>query len=111
MDITKMIEIFRQKLESQAVGIFSKTSDPALVEIMGHAELDYVIIDLEHGPNNIQTAQNLVRAEQVVGIFPIIRVKEDNLSVTGEAFDIGAGEAYKFRKSQRRKTLEALWIV
>ena len=91
MNITRMTEIFREKLKTRAVGIFSKTSDPAFIEVMGYAGLDYVIIDLEHGPNTIQTAQNLIRAAQVSGIFPIIRVKENCDSVMGEALDIGAG--------------------
>ena len=93
MNITQMTEIFREKLKTQAstVGIFSKTCDPAFIEVMGYAGLDYVIIDLEHGPNTIQTAQNLIRAAQISGIFPIIRVKENCESVMGEALDIGAG--------------------
>lgn len=91
MNITKMTEIFRNKLKTQAVGIFSKTCDPAFIEIMGYAGLDYVIIDLEHGPNTIQITQNLIRAAQVAEIFPIIRVKEGCESVMGEALDIGAG--------------------
>lgn len=91
MDITKMTDIFREKLKELAVGIFSKTCDPAFVEIMGYAGLDYVIIDLEHGPNTIQTAQNLIRAAQIGGVFPIVRVKENCESVMGEALDIGAG--------------------
>jgi len=91
MNITKMNEIFREKLQTRAVGIFSKTCDPAFIEVMGYAGMDYVIIDLEHGPNTIQTAQNLIRAAQISGIFPIIRTKENCESVMGEALDIGAG--------------------
>lgn len=91
MNITKMTENFREKLKTYAVGIFSKTSDPAFIEVMGYAGLDYVIIDLEHGPNTVQTAQNLIRAAQVSGIFPIVRVKEGCECVMGEALDIGAG--------------------
>jgi len=91
MNITKMTEIFREKLDKQVFGVFSKTSDPAFIEIMGHAGLDYVIIDLEHGPNSVQTAQNLVRAAQISGVFPIVRTKESCASVMCEALDIGAG--------------------
>ena len=91
MNMAEMTGIFREKLKVRAAGFFSKTSDPAFVEVMGHAGLDYVIIDLEHGPNTIQTAQNLIRAAQVAEIFPIVRVKEGCESVMGEALDIGAG--------------------
>ena len=69
---------FKSKLNGDGViGFFSKTAEPAFIEAMGYAGGDFVIIDLEHGPNTIQTAQNLVRAAEVSGIFPIIRVKED----------------------------------
>jgi 4-hydroxy-2-oxoheptanedioate aldolase len=91
MNMTQMTGIFKEKLKTRVAGIFSKTSDPAFIEVMGYAGLDYVIIDLEHGPNTIQTAQNLIRAAQVSGIFPIVRVKEGCESVMGEALDIGAG--------------------
>ena len=91
MNITKMTELFKEKLKTQAFGVFSKTSDPAFIEVMGYAGLDYVIIDLEHGPNNIQAAQNLIRAAQVSGVFPIVRTKENCTPVMCEALDIGAG--------------------
>jgi len=90
--ITKEIEIFKQKMKERAVlGPFAKTCDPALVEIMGYSGFDFVILDLEHGPNSVQTMQNLIRAAQIGGVFPIVRVKEEPLSVIGEVLDIGAG--------------------
>ncbi|MCL2159022.1 MAG: aldolase/citrate lyase family protein, partial [Oscillospiraceae bacterium] len=91
MDMAKMTETFRKKLATGVLGIFSKTSDPAFVEAAGYAGLDFIVIDLEHGPVTIQTAQNLIRAAQVAEIFPIIRAKEGESSVLGEALDIGAG--------------------
>jgi 4-hydroxy-2-oxoheptanedioate aldolase len=90
--ITNNIRNFRQKLKDDFVlGVFSKTSDPAFIEIMGHSGIDFVIIDLEHSPNSVQTVQNLIRAAEVAKIFPVVRVKEDNSSIIGEVLDIGAG--------------------
>lgn len=86
-----MIETFKKKLQDGVVGMFSKTEDPAILEAAGFAGADFVIIDLEHGPNTIRSAQNLVRAAQISGVFPIIRVKEESPSVMAEALDIGAG--------------------
>lgn len=86
-----MIEKFKNNLNDGVIGVFSKTEDPAFIEAMGYAGLDFVIIDLEHGPNNIQNIQNLIRAAQISGVFPIVRVKEENPSVMAEALDIGAG--------------------
>jgi 4-hydroxy-2-oxoheptanedioate aldolase len=86
-----MARKFRKKLHNETVlGLFSKTSDAAFIEAMGYGGFDFVIIDLEHGPNNLQTAQNLIRASEVSGIFPIVRVKEDNYSIIGDVLDIGA---------------------
>jgi len=82
---------FKKKLHRDFVlGLFSKTSDPGFIEVMGYAGFDFVIIDLEHGPNSVQSTQNLVRAAEIGGVLPIVRVKEDNWSVAGEVLDIGA---------------------
>lgn len=87
-----IIKNFKDKLNGDgAIGVFSKTCDPAFIETMGYAGADYVIIDLEHGPNSVQSVQNLIRGAQVAGIMPIVRVKESCASVMSEVLDIGAG--------------------
>ena len=88
----EIINRFKEKLKSDGVvGIFSKTCDPGFIETLGYAGADYVIIDLEHGPNSVQSVQNLIRGAQIAGIMPIVRVKESCASVMGEVLDIGAG--------------------
>ena len=88
----KIIKDFKKKLKGEGVvGVFFKTCDPAFIETMGYAGADYVIIDLEHGPNSVQSVQNLIRGAQVAGIMPIVRVKESCSSVMSEVLDIGAG--------------------
>ncbi len=83
---------FRQKMrDSFVLGPFCKSHDPALIEIAGAAGFDFVILDLEHGPNSVETLQNLLRAAQCAGVFPIVRVKEGNMQIIGEVLDIGAG--------------------
>lgn len=90
--LTKEIRLFRKKLKNGPVwGPFSKTEDPALIEAIGYAGFDFVIIDLEHGPNSIRSTQNLIRAAQISGLFPIVRVKESLTNYIGEVLDIGAG--------------------
>ena len=66
--------IFINKLKSQAtIGMFMKTTEPAFIEIAGYAGLDFVIIDMEHGPVSTLELQNNIRAAEVSGIFPIVR--------------------------------------
>jgi len=100
---------FKKKLNGRAVfGPFSKISDPAVIEVMGYAGFDFVIIDLEHGPNSVQTVQNLVRAAEVANLFPIVRVKENLFSVIGEVLDIGAGGIQVPQIISARKAQEAI---
>lgn len=90
--ITARIKAFRDTIHRRSViGPFSKTSDPAFIEVMGYAGFDFVILDLEHSPNSVQTLQNLIRAAQISNVFPIVRVKEQPRSMIGEVLDIGAG--------------------
>lgn len=92
INMYNIISEFKSKLKNEGVvGVFCKTCDPAFIEVLGHAGVDYVIIDLEHGPNSIQNVQDLIRAAQVTGILPVVRAKESYESVMNEALDIGAG--------------------
>jgi 4-hydroxy-2-oxoheptanedioate aldolase len=90
--LADMVAAFRESLGRRVVlGPFSKSSDPAFVEVVGHAGFDFVVLDLEHGPNTVLSLQNLIRAAQVSGVLPIVRVKEDVPSLIGEVLDVGAG--------------------
>lgn len=71
-------------------GPFLKFTDPAVVEIMGFAGFDFVIIDEEHGPISIENSQNLIRAAESVKITPIIRVGNNDEVLILRALDIGA---------------------
>ena len=71
-------------------GPFLKFTDPAVVEIMGFAGFDFVIIDAEHGPISMENAQNMIRAAESVNITPIIRVGNNEESFILRALDIGA---------------------
>ncbi|WP_140938298.1 HpcH/HpaI aldolase family protein [Sphingobacterium lumbrici] len=82
--------IEKMKRGQAVLGPFSKTSDPAVIEAMGYAGFDFIIIDLEHGPNTILNAQNLVRGAQLTGTFPVIRVADNSAVDIGKALDIGA---------------------
>lgn len=93
----------RQKLYSGQVvfGPFLKLSDPAIVEIAGHAGFDFVIIDTEHGPASIETTQHLIRAAENVGIAPIVRVTENNPGLILRVLDVGACGVQVPQVSQR----------
>lgn len=89
---SEMVSGFRRKICDGAVyGPFSKTSDAGMIEAMGYAGFDFVILDMEHGPNGIETMGGLIRAAEISGVFPIVRVGEGDAGAIGRALDIGAG--------------------
>jgi len=99
-----------RKLISQrsVVGTFSKSQDPAFIEIIGHAGFDFVVLDLEHGPNTVLSLQNLIRAAEVTDLVPIVRVKEDTPSLISEVLDVGAAGIQVPKISSSKEAEEVL---
>jgi len=63
---------------------------PVLAEIIGHAGFDFVVVDCEVLSINPETVENMVRAAEVAGAVPIIKLKsEDPLSIS-DALNTGA---------------------
>jgi 4-hydroxy-2-oxoheptanedioate aldolase len=99
-----------RKLISQrtVVGTFSKSQDPAFIEIIGRTGFDFVVLDLEHGPNTVLSLPNLIRAAEVAGLVPIVRVKEDTPSLISEVLDSGAAGIQVPQISTRNQAEEVL---
>lgn len=72
------------------VGPFMKFTNPGLVEIFGKAGFDFVVIDTEHGPQSTESVENLVRAAELAGISPVVRVRRNESSLISCALDVGA---------------------
>ncbi len=73
-----------------SLGPFVKLSDPAVVEILGLAGFDHVVIDREHGPLSLASVENLVRAAELRGIVPFVRVPRNEASEILRVLDVGA---------------------
>jgi len=71
-------------------GSFAFLPSPDVVEIMGFAGFDYVIIDLEHSPKNWETVANMVRAAELHDMAALIRVAENSEKSILAALEIGA---------------------
>jgi 4-hydroxy-2-oxoheptanedioate aldolase len=66
----------KEKLKTgQAVaGVFCNIPSPASVEMLGLMGYDFVIIDAEHGPMDVEACEHMVRAADASGIVPLVRV-------------------------------------
>jgi len=63
---------------------------PTLVELCGHIGYDWVFIDAEHGPLDLETCENMVRAAETAGIVPIIRLPYPDPTLVNRYLDTGA---------------------
>jgi 4-hydroxy-2-oxoheptanedioate aldolase len=71
------------------IGTFAKISDPSVVEIFALSGFDYFIIDNEHSQMGKESMVNLLRASDISGIVPIVRVRENNRAQILQALDGG----------------------
>ncbi len=71
-------------------GSFIFTREPAYIEVMGYAGFDFIIIDNEHSPLTVTEDIHLVRAAEIAGIEPVIRVSANEPAQILQALDVGA---------------------
>jgi 2-keto-3-deoxy-L-rhamnonate aldolase RhmA len=64
-------------------------SDPAIVEILGRTGYDFALLDAEHSPMGPAELLPLVRAAQLVGITPLVRMADQSRSSAQKMMDIG----------------------
>jgi 4-hydroxy-2-oxoheptanedioate aldolase len=85
-------ERLRQALAAQQVvyGTWVQTPSPQVVEMLGWAGWDFVILDLEHGPYGAETLGHLIRAAEACDAAAIVRVPLSAPHDVGKALDLGA---------------------
>lgn len=79
------------RAEQPVFGLFCSTPVPIVVEMIGCAGFDFVIIDTEHALVNPETLENMVRAADVVGLTALVRVPDASSGAILRALDAGAG--------------------
>lgn len=82
----------KRKLKQGEVvlGTFVNCAYPAFIEICGIAGFDFAVIDLEHSPLSLLTAEDLCRAADCTGLAPMIRVGANDRLQIQRALDIGS---------------------
>lgn len=87
-----MKNLLKEKIANgeNTIGVFQVLGDASIAEIIGYAGFDYVLIDTEHGPYDVQEAQEYVRATKLAGTTPLVRVKDRSRNSILKMLDIGA---------------------
>jgi 4-hydroxy-2-oxoheptanedioate aldolase len=80
----------RLKRGEPVFGTFAFMASPDIVEIIGYAGFDYVIIDLEHSPKNWSDVANMIRAAELHGMAALVRIRENAEKSILEVLELGA---------------------
>lgn len=71
-------------------GVFCNFYSPMIVEAIGHIGFDFVLVDAEHGPAEVESCEHMVRAAESAGIPIFIRVAMNIRQNILRYLDIGA---------------------
>ena len=71
------------------VGYWLTLPSPSVAEIMGSLALDWLLVDLEHGPIGWETLEDMLRALRGTPVVPLVRVPSGEPPVLKRALDRG----------------------
>jgi 2-keto-3-deoxy-L-rhamnonate aldolase RhmA len=82
----------KKKLRSggRVFGTWSMLASPSVVNVIGQAGLDFVVIDMEHGPMTFETVERQLYAAEASGCTPIVRLGDAHEPNILHALEIGA---------------------
>lgn len=72
------------------VGCFVRYPEPGLAELVALQGFDFLVLDAEHGTIDPREAENMVRAAELRGATPLVRVPANRPSVILRFLDTGA---------------------
>lgn len=86
------VNFLKEKIATQnlALGIWSLTHSPMLIDVGAHAGLDFQILDMEHGVTDFTVLDNCIRACESMNCSPLVRVPGIQPSIIQTCLDMGA---------------------
>ncbi len=73
-----------------ALGCSVMIPSAQVVEMLGHAGFDWVLIDMEHGTIGLESAELMIMAAEAAGITPIVRPRSNAGAEISSVMDRGA---------------------
>lgn len=74
----------------QIIGLWVGLGDDNVAELCAHAGFDWLLIDGEHGPNDLRSILSQLRAVQGGASTPVVRLASDDRIAIKQHLDIGA---------------------
>jgi 4-hydroxy-2-oxoheptanedioate aldolase len=89
----RLTPTFRDRLADAArplAGMWACTGSPLVAEICAGSGLDWLLIDMEHAPNGLETVLAQLQAVSSYPITPVVRVPWNDPVVLKQVLDLGA---------------------
>lgn len=89
----RLTETFRDRLAGASrplAGGWVCSASPLVAEIMAGSGLDWVLIDMEHSPNSLETVLAQLQAVAGTGATPVVRVPIGDVVTIKQVLDLGA---------------------
>lgn len=80
----------RLKRGDAVCGPWCTIPSATVINVIASAGADFVIIDMEHGAHSFQLVEDMIRAAEVEGCTPLVRVAKNDEVLILQALDIGA---------------------
>jgi 2-keto-3-deoxy-L-rhamnonate aldolase RhmA len=71
-------------------GMILFTGSPMMIEMMAAADVDFVIIDMEHSALDLDRAAHCIRAADAAGVTPFVRVPHVDAALIKKLLNLGA---------------------
>ena len=71
------------------IGTWVQMASPSVANVIAHSGLDFVTIDMEHGPASFETCEAMLYAIEAGGSTPMIRLGEGSSPTILRALEIG----------------------
>ena len=87
-----MKNIWKEKIlrGEDTMGFFINAGDASTAEIAAMSNMDYAIIDTEHGPFDVESAMDMIRVFELHNSTALVRVKDSNRNSILKMLDVGA---------------------
>ena len=73
-----------------AIGTMCNAASPLIGEWLGHSGYDFVVVDLQHGENNLDSVQVMLQALSSTPATPVVRVPANIPMYIQRVLDLGA---------------------
>ena len=78
------------KNNQPSLGLWSQIPDPLVAEMLTGTRFDWLVLDMEHGPYDLETTVSMLQAMNGASMAPAVRPPWNDMVLIKRALDIGA---------------------